>query len=234
MTDIVKAIEKEKEYLAHRMKGEEPFHLVDAVKEFGFETLEQYFAEKRDYELSNLSFEVVETTSAQVISEVYRMMGAQKSAVMFVNTEYTHVWHGSGSDFNEDYCVENSIPVYPLRASGGTIVCAEGDFSLIICLPESFDMNSHFILTKLAGIFEKYTDGVAVVGNDILRNGQKICGSAVYQQNEMKCFEAHISFNDNAELIEIICQKKSGKVPGHIDFMTRDELRQEVAAWLKC
>ena len=234
MTDIVKAIEKEKEYLAHRMKGEEPFHLVDAVREFGFETLEQYFAEKRDYEISNLSFEVVETTSAQVISEVYKMMAAQKSAVMFVNTEYTHVWHGSGSDFNEDYCVEHSIPVYPLRASGGTIVCAEGDFSLIICLPDTAEISTHFILTKLASILGKYTDGVTVVGNDILRNGQKICGSAEYRQNDMKCFEAHISFNDNAELIEIICQKKSGKVPGHIDFMTRDELRQEVAAWLRC
>lgn len=232
MTDIVKAIAKEQEYLSYRTKGEEPFHLVDAVKEFGFETLEQYFAEKRDYEFSNLALEVIETTPMEIIPEVYKTMGEKKSAVLFADTEHTHVWSGNGSQFNESYCSECGISIYPLRAGGGTIVSAKGDFSLVICLPDDVGVDTAYFLDKLSGIFGKYTDSVTVAGNDILLNGQKICGSAIYRNNDMKCFEAHFSFNDNSELIESICHKQSGKTPGYIDFMTREELRKEIAEWL--
>lgn len=51
MGDIVKAIEKEKEYLEYRKQGKEPFHLVDAIKECGFESLDEYFEEKKNMSL---------------------------------------------------------------------------------------------------------------------------------------------------------------------------------------
>ena len=53
MRDILEAIQKEKEYLSFRMKDEEPYHLVDAVKEYGYNSLDEYFAAKRRYEISH-------------------------------------------------------------------------------------------------------------------------------------------------------------------------------------
>ena len=112
MTNIVRAIEKEKEYLAHRMKGEEPFHFADAIKEFGYETLEHYFAEKQDYEFGQLDFVLDNVPPNKAIAEIFRMMEARETKVLFVASEETFVFSGIGKEFNQEYCVENNIPIY--------------------------------------------------------------------------------------------------------------------------
>ena len=233
MRDIVTAVEKEKEYLSYRMKGGEPFHLVDAVRECGFNSLAEYFEAKKDYEFSNLSFEVIETTPAKAISDVLTAIKEGRTAVLFADTEYTLVWNGNGGDFNESYCTECGIPVYPLQTDGGTIVSTAGDLNIGICIPQSLGIDVQFMLNGLADIFRKYTDkSVEVNGNDVLVGGYKVLGSSTYNANGMFVFITPVSLTEKAELIGRICQKHSAKQPAHIDFMTREELRQEVAEWL--
>ena len=72
--DIVKAIEKEQEYLFYRRNGDEPFHLVDAIKECGFDTLEEYFAAKKEYGFNHLSFAYIEKTPADYAKK-YNFIG---------------------------------------------------------------------------------------------------------------------------------------------------------------
>lgn len=233
MSDIVKAIEKEQEYLSYRMKGEEPFHLVDAVKECGFESLAEYFEAKKMYEISNLSYEVIETTPSEAIEEVLKTIAERKTAVLFANTEYTLVWNGNNSQFNEGYCDECGIPVYPLQTGGGTIVSTVGDLNIGICVPKSICVDAVFILNRLADIFRKYTDKtVEVNGNDVLVDGYKVLGASTYDSNGMFMFITPVSFSEKSELIASICQKHSTKQPAHIDFMDGDMLRREVSEWL--
>lgn len=234
MGDIVKAIEKEKEYLSYRMKGEEPFHLVDAVKECGFDSLGEYFSAKKVHEFSCLPFEVIETTPEKAITDVLETIKEKRTAVLFADTEYTLVWNGNNSTFNESYCEECGIPVYPLQTGGGTIVSTAGDLNIGICIPMDFGIDANFILNGFADIFRKHTSkAVEVKGNDVLIDGLKVLGSSVYDTDEMFTLITPVSLTEKAELIASICTKHSEKQPHHIDFMNSAILRQEVAEWLK-
>ena len=233
MADIIRAIEKEKEYLAYRMNGKEPFHLVDVIKEYGFETLDEYFCAKKKYEFSNLSFTIIDTVAQQAITEVMKVISEKKTAVLFADTEHTLIWNGNNSQFNEDYCVECNIPVYPLQTNGGTIVSTIGDLNIGICVPQSIGIDAQFILNGFSEIFRKYTDKtIDIDKNDILINGYKVLGSSVYNINGMFMFITPVSLSEKSELISHICIKHSVKQPGHIDFMDGAMLRQEVSKWL--
>ena len=172
MKDIVGAIEKEREYLSFRMKGEEPYHFVDVVKEYGFESLEEFFDAKRDYEFSQLNFDIIDTTPERAIADVLSCIEKKKTAMLFTVTDKTLVWNGNNSEFNESYCEECGIPIYPLYTRGGTIVSTPGDLNIGICYPENNKLGSHYILNRFAEIFKKYTQKyISVQGNDVLVDG---------------------------------------------------------------
>lgn len=234
MNDIVKAIERETKYLSYRMRGEEPFHLVDAVKECGFDSLTDYFKAKKKYTMSQLEFEVREPTADIAIADIHKVMNEKRTAVLLVRTEHTFVWNGDNSTFNEGYCNECSIPIYPLNTRGGTIVSTKGDLSIGICVPESIGIDVNYLLNELADIFRKHTDKhISVDGNDVLVDGFKVLGSTTYKSNGMFMFVAIISLTEKSELISKICTKHSVKTPAYIDFLTCDELEHEIRKWLK-
>lgn len=234
MQDIIGAIEKEKEYLSFRMRGEEPYHLVDAVKEYGFESLKEYFGAKRDYEFSQLEFEIIDTTPEKAIADVLECINEKKTAVLFAVTDKTLVWNGNNSEFNESYCEECGIPIYPLYTNGGTIVSTPGDLNIGICYTENNEMGLRYILNRFAESLKKYTQkAVTVQGNDVLVDGIKVLGSSIYRKNGMFVFITPVSLSEKGELISEICLKHSTKQPGHIDFMDAATLREEVEGWLE-
>ena len=130
MSDIVKAIAKEKEYLAYRRKGEEPFHLVDAVKECGFDSLTDYFKAKTEYNFDKLNFAYIEKTPAECIDYFFHMMSTKETGVVFIDSNETFVFSGESKPYNADFCEANNIPIYPLYTIGGAIVSTPGDFSI--------------------------------------------------------------------------------------------------------
>ena len=234
MNNIVKAIEKEKEYLSYRKKGEEPFHLIDAVKECGFDSLADYFKAKIEHTFNNLKFSFVEKKPNECIDYFFQMMNAKDTGVVFIDSDETFVFSGESKPYNAEFCEANNIPIYPLYTKGGAIVSTEGDFSIGICFPEYIGVDVFFILSHLKNIFGKYMEGVTVNGNDLLVNGNKICGSIMYHQNGMNCFACHFSFKDNSELIEKICNiSGSIKTPTFINELTVEMFKEELKNWLK-
>lgn len=236
MADIEKAIEREKEYLLYRAKNEEPFHLVDAVKECGFESLAEYFNAKKDYLFEQLEFLYMEKEADVCMANLFRMMSEKETAISFTDTNYPLVYLGESKPYNAEYCKENNITVLPLYTRGGAIVSSVGDLSTGICLPDNVGVNDYFILSKMRDIFGKYIENVTVDGNDILINGQKVCGSSHYKSNGMYLFVAHFSFTDSTELIKNVCEVEnvqSVKVPTYITGITREQFKQEVREWLR-
>ena len=233
MTNIAKAIAKEKEYLAYRRKGEEPFHLVDAVKQCGFDSLTDYFKAKIEHTFNSLKFSFVEKKPSECIDYFFTMMNTKDTGVVFIDSDETFVFSGESKPYNAEFCEANNIPIYPLYTKGGAIVSTEGDFSIGICFPEYVGVDVFFILSHLKNIFSKYMDGVTVNGNDLLVNGEKICGSIMYHQNGMKCFACHFSFKDNYELINKICNiSGSIKTPTYISGLTVASFKEELRKWL--
>lgn len=231
MRDIAGAIEMERAYLDHRMKGEEPFHLADAIKEFGFNSLDEYFREKKSYQFLHMNFKWTEVKQAEIVSEAARILTNKLVGIWSADSDTTCIFNGfSGTkSFNERYCIENNIPVFPLLADGGTIVHQKGDYSWGVACPINLGMNAHFFLALLKDILQKHTAKEVVVdGNDILVDGEKVCGSTVYNKNGIFLFISYFSFNDKSKLIDEICNKKSKKTPSYISFMTREEFKREI------
>lgn len=231
--DIIGAMNKEREYLSFRMKGEEPFHLVDAVKEYGFESLKDYFEAKRDYEFTHFNFEIINTTTEKMVSDIFDTIEKQKKAVLLSITDKTLIWNGNNGEYNKEYCNECNIPVYPFYTGGGTIVTTPGDLNMGICIPLNFGADISYILNGIANVFQKYTSkNVEVLGNDIIVNGFKVLGSAFYERNKMFMFVASVSMSDKSDLICNICLKHSTKQPGYVDFMNAEQLSREIKLWL--
>lgn len=237
MADIVKAIEKEKEYLDYRMKGEEPFHLVDAVKDCGFDSLAEYFEAKKKYDFDSISFAVIDAASPKsCVADIFDVITNKKNAVIFVNIDHTLVWTQINSGCNIEYCMKNNIPIVPVGAGGtGTLVSTPNDFGIGICIRKDDRFNLAYIVNGFVEIFRKYTDKEIInQGNDIMYDGKKICGFTYYNTNNMFMVISPVSFSEKADLVANICTNKPQiKQVGYIDFMNRDELRKEVSEWLK-
>jgi hypothetical protein len=234
MNDIARAIAKEKMYLEYRMKDEEPFHLADAIMECGFDSINEYLKAKVAYEISNLSFDVIETTPDCAITDVMNAINEKKTTVLFADSENTIVWNGNNSQFNKSYCDECDIPVYAVQTGGGTIVSTKGDLNIGICVPKRLLVDARFMLDGLVDILRKYTDKtVKVDGNDVLVDGYKVLGSSCYNLNDMFAFITPVSLTEKSELIKTICRKHSEKQPSHIDFMDGRTLKREVLRWLQ-
>ena len=235
MNDIVKAIEKEKEYLYNKINNKKSFNLVDAIKDCGFKSLEEYRAVKRRHEFRHLEFVVKDITQEEVLDELSTVFENGTIGLWLCDHPKSCVFGGIQGlkDFNEEYCIENNITVYPYLSAGGIIVHQDGDFTYGLSCPAKINVDSEYILNGTRSILQKYTDKkVTVNGNDILVDGLKVCGSTTYVKNGLFLILVYFSFNDKTELINVICNKKTNKNPSHIDFITREDLKLEVMKWL--
>lgn len=237
MKDIEKAIEIEKYYLECRMKNEYPFHLADKVRECGFESLAEFQKTKQEHQLLTLDFKFHNVTQSEIVSEVRRILTDKVIGIWFSDSEETCVFNGNQGEqtFNAIFCKENGITTYNYLTNGGSIVHQAGDFSFGVSCPAEYGIDAIFILDILKNILQKHTSRVLTVnGNDILMDGTKICGSATYEVGGIFLFLSYFSFSDHLDLIRRICSiPKSGKTPGYIDFMTREQFKQEVSEWLQ-
>lgn len=232
--DIVGAMAKEREYLSFRRRGEEPYHFVDAVKKYGFESLKEFFEAKRDYLfVDNNSFEIFEATPVNFLDEIRNAFSENKNKVGFMDIEKTLVFEGNSDDANKEYCEECNIPIYPYQALGGSIVATSGDVVFGIFYKGTGKDEERYILERIKSIFEKYSGKTfRVDGNDILADGTKILGSTIYKQDDISCVAGALSFSDKSNLIANVCLKHSTKQPGYIDFMDRETFKREVKKWL--
>lgn len=237
MNDIVSALEKEKEYIEYRIKGQEPFHLLDAIRECGFEDLEKYFEAKKNHEFRSIPFKVIDAVSPQAcVADIVDVITHRKNAVIFVPINHTVVWTQLNSGCNTEYCITNSIPIIPVGANGtGTLVSTQNDFGIGICMYKDDRYDLDYIVNGFVNIFRKYSDKEIVnQGNDIMYEGKKICGFTYYNTNNMFMVISPISFSEKADLVANICTNKPQiKQVGYIDFMDRATLRMEVEEWLQ-
>lgn len=230
--DIKKAIQIEDEYIKCRLRGEEPFHLADKICECGFDGLEQYFEEKKEYLFSQIQFQKFEANPLDAVSKIESIIRAGIDGVLLVDTNQTVVYYGD-VEFNREYCEDNDIPLVSIGTSAGAFITAPNEISIGIFLPSEIGIDGEWILQKFKNIFERYMDNVVVDNNDILVDGKKVLGSAFYNIGNRFGFVSHISFTDNLDTISAICHPStSGKIPGYITAMTRDDLRREVMEWL--
>lgn len=238
--NILKAINIEEVYLQHKIRGEKvPYQLVDEIQKVGFNSLEEYFDNKREYLFKQLNFEDVKTYTSTYIADAWHELNnnliRKEASIIFVDTTDAIIYVNTSKSFDEDYCNKNNLNVYKLPTGGGTIVSEKDDLVVAIAVPDNLHTDTHFMLDKIEKILSKYEDNVTIMDNDILINGGKVCGTTFVRNNGMVAYLSHFSFSDNSELIDLICHTDSKpiKPPSYITKLDKDTLKMEVLAWLQ-
>lgn len=228
---IEKAIAAEQLYLQSRLNGEDA--ALD-LSEYGYENLDTYFTDKKEYQLKHCGMELHEPPMSTVISEFVEAVKQRKPSIWIPTADSVFVWHGDDA-IDEALCEELGVEIYQMpNFIGGNIVSGPSDFSMTVCIPADIDITTKYMLNRLKEIMDKYIDGVIIDGNDFLLDGRKVMGVMNLRVNGMYLFACHISYADHTEYINQICQKPTEKVPGYIDssLLPKQTLKNEVLAWL--
>ena len=150
------------------------------------------------------------------------------------STPSIHAWHGN-EEIDYELCKELGVEVVDIGYKGGTIISSEKDLSMMIVFPKSSRLNDEVLINKFVEIISKYINNVTIDGNDILVNGEKVCGTSFTTILNVCAWTASVSFDDYSDYIAKICNKPAKKKPSYIDntLLSKDTLEKEILEWLK-
>lgn len=230
MADIVRAIEKEKEYIAYRAKGEEPFHFADAVRECGFDSIDSYFVEKQNYQFSKMH--IVKVKSQEAMPTILDFITNQKHGIAYCVHDKRSVFVSASSEINSDFCNEMGYMILETQHSGGAVVVNEGDVSVVIF----GEINNNYMLKFASYLIDRYKErglDATFDGNDILIDGYKISGLSATPYGNIQYSTIHIGINTNLDHIKAICRKPMKKIPkGLSEYgITTEEVEQMFLAF---
>ena len=227
---IEKAITAEQEYLQKRLSDED---VTLDLSEYGYESLDTYFADKKEYQLKHCGIQMYELPMNDALDQFAQAIHNKTPGVWIPTADSVFVWHGS-EPIDTALCDELGVRIHDMNYIGGTIVSGAEDLSFAIIIPEAIDIGTSYVLERLREAMSKYLDDVIIDGNDILVGGVKVLGSMNRRVNGVYIFACQISYADRTELISKLCSKQSDKTPGYIDGskLPKQTLKNEVFAWL--
>ena len=233
MKDLKKAMDEEKLYLADKLNHIDT-SLPDRIKQYGYETLDEYFADKRVHLFDNWKPEVYYVDVRTLTTELENAVQNEKYGIYISVSDGLYAFHGA-DEIDYELCDELGVCVAELYHRGGTIIGSDKDLGIEIVAPRSIGLNSKFILDKFYEIISCYEDNVTIAGNDILVNGEKVLGSMRRDVGNAFVWAAQCSFGEYDAIIEKVCHKKSLKKPGRLKSrgITRSVLEKEVLKWLQ-
>lgn len=238
-TLIEQGIAINEQYKKDLAQGKVEQSLEEQIVSLGFENLEDFFNQKRVYDMQQAICGKRYAANPQESLEIFdRLIRAHDAGLISCPIEETMVYEGEGKEsyLNVEYCEENGIDIYPYESYGGHIVGVEGDYSLGLVIPSSVDITSTFILQEIKKLLMNHFSNVIIAGNDICIDNKKVCGISVGRTYYNLYMTFFFSFNDVAELAEKICGKPAtGKEVGYIDssVLSMEAWKGEFEQWLQ-
>lgn len=232
--NLKKALQILESYRGFRLNKEKKdnFDINKKLLEYGF-TQEELGNELIHQYLKQTTVVVREIDSSSVIREVGDAFIRDEGTCILATQRQPIVYVG-GDSFNEQYCLDNNIPFYPLGYGGGTIVASDEDLGVGIVL-ERHDLMGYF-MEKLKEWISNNIKKTTISGNDILVDNQKVVGTATKTVGNKTLYCMQVSFKVDGELISRISKKRIVKIPaGLLKFgdKTKEDLIREVKKWLR-
>lgn len=173
--------------------------------------------------------ELLNDTAFNVIAEAIK--NEEEKVILGISSGLV-VATGDGIKANEQYCLDNNIPILPFPNSGGCIVIYPDD---IVCGILTKNVVSDFVV-RFLNTFSDWlkTQGLDAefTGNDVLIDGKyKVAsGSLKIFDNNFAYLPVHISMQVDLEQIQNICNKPMVKIPkGLEDYgFTSEQIRDAV------
>lgn len=233
MKDLKHAIIEEKLYVADRLNNIQT-SLVDRLKDYGYDNLEEYFIEKQEYLFNNWKPEVYYVDVKTLTTELEAAVQNGKYGIYISTSDGLYAFHGTDK-IDYELCKDIGITVAELYHNGGTIIGSNEDLGIEIIAPKELQLNSKFMLDKFYEIIKQYEPSAVITENDILVNDEKVLGSMSRNVGNAFVWAAQISFGEYNDIIEKVCSKKSIKKPGRIKHnqLTKKKLEREVLKWLQ-
>ena len=226
------AINAENIYIQNRLNNIETEPLIDILKGYGFETLEDYYKQKAEWQLLHCGIKEVNRSVADAFSTIDTLIQHELPSLLLVYHDYPFIWHGSKDyDLNQEAVDKYNIQVYEGGYIGGTIVGGAGDLSFGVVYPKTIDLRADYFLDKLVEIFRAEGMNAEKDHNDILIDKKKVIGSATLEGVTFLGFVVFISFSDQSEVIKEVCGINP-KEPGYITKMTVEDLEDKLRKWL--
>lgn len=229
---IEQAVEQEKKYDLYN--HDEYLKFVKALRNIGFASFSEYETSKRVYLRQTWVPEVYRVDISEYAAVTEDAIVNGKYGIYISQGEGVHAYHGN-QPIDYELCESLGVRVVELGYEGGTILGSAVDLSIIFVAPVDLGYSHLMIIGKYLEVISKYVPGTTVDGNDILVNGNKVCGSMTRTVGNSYVWAAQVSFADYIEYISQICSKQSGKQPSYIDskLLTRDTLETEILSWLR-
>ena len=233
MKDLQHAMTEEKLYIVDRLNNVQT-SLIDRLKKYGYDNLEEYFIEKQAYLFDNWKPEVFYVDVKTLTTELEAAVQNGKYGIYISYADGLYAFHGSDA-IDYELCKSLGVTVAELYHNGGTIIGSNADLGIEIVAPKELQLNSKFILDKFYEIIKRYEPTAVIAENDILVNGEKVLGSMSRNVGNAFVWAAQISFGEYNDVIEKVCSKRSIKRPGRIKHnqLTRNKLESEVLKWLQ-
>ena len=233
MANIKGAVAEEALYIKERMSGVDS-NLKLRLEQYGYNDLQTFFDDKREYLFSQWVPEVRRIKSPQFAQAVEAAIKNREYGVYICSTDGVSAYHGT-DEIDYDLCENLGIEVIELNYRGGTIIANSGDLGIEVVMPKDIGMRLDHFNHKIAEILSRYIEGAEMSGNDILVNGDKVMGAMSRLVGDVFVWAAQISFTDASEYISKVCSKKSTKKPGYIksELLTKDIFESEVLTWLQ-
>ena len=233
MKQFEQAMAEEKRYVADRLNGIDT-SLRERLTQYGYNTLEEYFSEKKAHQFAEWKPEVHRINVETLAQDLENAIGNLDYGIYMPISDGLYAFHGT-DEIDRELCKKMGVHVIDLNYQGGTIIGSADDFSIEILYPPTVGISGRDIINKIAEIIGEHVNGVSIAGNDILVNGEKVMGSMERMVGNCHVWAAQISFGEYDEVIEKICNKKSAKKPSRINsnLLTKDKLEQEVLKWLR-
>ena len=234
MKDLLKAIREESDYVSDRMKGINT-NLAERLVLYGYESLEEYFIEKKAYLFEKWIPEVFYVDEEWLNTKMESAIASEEYGVYIIAPKSkVYAFHGN-DDIDIEECRSLGVKVIEMRYAGGTIIGSSEDFGIMVVAPVDILLTEDMILSNVLRIIRQYAPEAEINGNDILVDGEKIMGSMRRNVGNTYVWAAQFSFAEHDELIYKLCKKETKKRPGAIGkySLQRDYLEAEVLKWLR-
>lgn len=230
--DISGAIIAEQSYI---QLGDPNISLLDELLPFGYEDLNSYFYDKVKYQIVQENLMVRDCHMELGVDEVYECLTFGKSGAFTVKEYEPRTWVWCSNDYsylNAEKANELGIGIRTFDYNGGPIITTNDDFSLALVLPNRIDLDITIIFNDLIRFLSSKGYNLLIDGNDLMLGDEKVLGSVVCKNEIATLFAFELSLVSHKELIDQISLKKSEKIAGHLEGLTRDEVEEEVNRWL--
>lgn len=234
MKDIERAMQEEQAYLAEVAANSVTQSLISRLTALGYNSLQEYFDDKRDYHFKSYDYEWYPDVSIDTIwDDVFGAAARKQPAVFIHKAKFPFIWIGTYDKLDEDKVKEFGYEVRDMQYGGGNIINGVGDLSGAFVCFEDHEISAKYFEDKFFKFLSSKLDGITRDNNDILQHGKKIMSGAYAEYNGMLIFMFQSNFSNKYDIIEAICGINPDKQPGYITDITADELKEEVLSWAR-